>query len=269
MSNKGIFTALSGAMAQSARLDTIANNIANVNTTSFKKDKQIFNEYLTANEKGTDVIQSPRIPASIESFYEMQGGDRGFVDSSRTYTDFTQGPVNPTGNSLDVAIEGEGFFEVLTPSGIRFTRNGAFKMGVNGNLVTKDGYPVLKEGLGQPGEGRVISVESANVTISYSGEVYEAGQLLGKLSVVEVGNKDALEKVGSSFYKIKDTINPQLTVAADYKTQQGFLERSNVNIVQEMTDMIAATRAFETNQKSIKAFDEMNEKLVNIVPKTT
>ena len=82
MSNKGIYTALSGAIAQSQRLDTIANNIANSNTTSFKKDAQTFREYVTAYEKTPDVINVPKIPASIESFYDMQGGDRGYVDSA-------------------------------------------------------------------------------------------------------------------------------------------------------------------------------------------
>ena len=98
MSSKGIYTALSGAMAQSSKLDTIANNLANVNTTSFKKDRQMFQEYLTAYEKNPDVIAVPRIPASVESFYDMQGGDKSYVDSAGTYTNFDQGGLKQTGN---------------------------------------------------------------------------------------------------------------------------------------------------------------------------
>ena len=88
MSTKGIYTALSGSLAQSLKIDTIANNIANVNTTGFKRDQQTFNEYLTAAEKEPEVIQVPRVPASIESFYDMNGGDKGFVNAAGTYTNF-------------------------------------------------------------------------------------------------------------------------------------------------------------------------------------
>src|SRR3954465_15402012 len=109
MSTKGVYTALSGAIAQSERLDTIANNIANVNTPGFKKDKQIFQEYLTANEKPPALMNVPKVPASIESFYDMQGGDKSFVDSKGTFTDHTQGSVKHTGNKFDLALEGKGF----------------------------------------------------------------------------------------------------------------------------------------------------------------
>ena len=117
MSSKGIYSALSGAVAQNTRLDTIANNIANVNTPAFKKEKQIFQEYLTANEKPPALSNVPRIPASIESFYDMQGGDRSYVDGAGTYVDFSQGGVKSTGNPLDMPVDGSGFFEVLTPNG--------------------------------------------------------------------------------------------------------------------------------------------------------
>lgn len=268
MSNKGIFTALSGAMAQSQRLDTIANNIANSNTTSFKKDQQVFKEYLTAAEKPPEVIQAPRVPASIESFYDMQGGDRGYVDSAGTYTSFEQGTIKPTGSPLDFAIQGDGFFEVLTPSGPQLTRNGIFRLNQSGQLVTKEGFPVLREGLGQPAGGRVINLQSPNLTVSQTGEIYEGGQPIGRLSLVTVDNKDALEKVGNSLYRVKPNYNQALVAANEAEVQQGFLEGSNVNIVQEMTDMISATRAFESTQKAIQAFDQMNQKLVTDVPRT-
>ena len=112
MSTKGVYTALSGAMAQALKLDTIANNIANVNTPGFKRDQQIFREYLTANEKPPEVIQVPKVIASVESFYDMQGGDKSFVDPIGTYTDFSQGGLRHTGNALDLAIDGKGFFEI-------------------------------------------------------------------------------------------------------------------------------------------------------------
>lgn len=265
MSNKGIFTALSGAMAQSARLDTIANNIANANTNSFKKDKQTFYEYLTANEKLPETIQVPKVPASIESFYDMQGGDRGYVDSSGSFTDFTQGQLKPTGNPFDLAIEGSGFYEVLTPQGVQLTRNGSFKLGPNNQLVNHQGYPILSNGNGDPAQ-RLIRIESPNITISYSGEIYEKGELKGQLSVIDVQNKEVLQKVGASNYKFKNNSEPLVSTAVA-KVHQGFIETSNVNIVNEMTEMISATRGFESTQKTIQAFDQMNQRLVNDVGK--
>ncbi|MCB0410983.1 MAG: flagellar basal-body rod protein FlgF [Bdellovibrionales bacterium] len=267
MSTKGIFTALSGAVAQSQRLDTIANNIANSNTTGFKKDNQVFKEYLTAVEKPPAVIQVPRVPASIESFYDMQGTDRGYVDANGTYTSHEQGSLKATGSPLDLALQGDGFFEVLTPSGPQFTRAGTFRRDVEGRLVTKEGYPVLKEGYGQPAEGRLITISSPNITVSQRGEIYEGGEALGKLSMVTMANKEALQKRGQSLFALKPGAQVPVRPANEALVEQGFIELSNVNVVKEMTDMISATRAFESTQKAIQAFDQMDQKLVNDVPR--
>jgi flagellar basal-body rod protein FlgG len=271
MSTKGVYTALSGAIAQSQRLDTIANNIANVNTPAFKRDQQVFREYLTANEKPPSVIQVPRIPASVESFYDMQGGDKSFVDSNGTYTDYSQGGMKNTGNPLDVGIDGRGFFEVASPNGVRMTRHGSFKIDGNGQLVTKDGYPVLKQGeAGSDPASRVIKVQGTlPIAISDAGDIYEGENLLGRLSLVDVKGKDQLQKVGGSLYEFKSNVKPEAENVASRSLKQGFLEQSNVNIIQEMTDMIATTRTFESTQKAISAYDSMTDKLVNTVGKTT
>ncbi|MBX2995071.1 MAG: flagellar basal-body rod protein FlgF [Bdellovibrionaceae bacterium] len=272
MSMKGVFTALSGAMAQSQKLDTISNNIANVNTPSFKRDQQVFQEYLTANEKPPSVIQVPKVPASIESFYDMQGGDKSYVDTAGTFTDFSQGGLKPTGNPLDVAIDGKGFFEIATPSGVRLSRHGSFTIDGNGQLVTKDGFPVLS-GSGEGGvdpASRVIRVGmGSQITISDNGDVMEGENLIGRLSMVEVADKDALQKVGNSLYDFKKNFQPEVSVVQNPSLKQGFLESSNVNIVREMTDMIQTTRTFESTQKAISAYDSMADKLVNQVPKTS
>lgn len=270
MSTKGVYTALSGAMAQAQRLDTIANNIANVNTPAFKKDQQVFQEYLTANEKPPTVIQVPRIPASVESFYDMQGGDKSFVDSAGTYTDFSQGGLKSTGNNLDIAIDGSGFFEVATPNGVRFTRHGSFSIDGNGQLVTKEGHPVLSAGdAGADPASRVIRTQGGMLNISESGDIYDNGNLVGKLSLIDVANKDSLQKVGNSLYQFKANMTPEVTNVGRPSLKQGFVETSNVNIVQEMTDMISATRTFESAQKAISAYDSMSDKLINVVGKTT
>ncbi len=267
MSTKGVYTALSGAMAQSQRLDTISNNLANVNTPSFKKDQQIFQEYLTANEKPPEVIQAPRIPASIESFYDMQGGDKSFVDSAGTFTNFSQGSLRATGNPMDVAIDGQGFFEIATPQGVRLTRLGTFKLDGNGQLVTKDGHPVLRNAPeGTDPESRVIRVSGqSQVSITDSGDVFDGENLLGRLSLVDVPNKESLNKIGASNYEFKKNFQPEVVNVANPSLKQGFIEGSNVNIVQEMTDMIQTTRTFESTQKAIQAYDMMADKLINVV----
>ncbi|MEQ1875053.1 MAG: flagellar basal-body rod protein FlgF [Bdellovibrionia bacterium] len=267
MSTKGIFTAVSGAMAQSARMDTIANNIANVNTPSFKKDGQLFREYLTSYEKLNDVIEAPRDPASIESFYNMNGGDKSYADNIGTFTDFSQGTLKLTGNPLDIAIEGKGFFEVLTPQGVRFTRNGMFHHDAEGRIVTKDGYPVLTSGTQAPQDRVLRAPFEGQLLIGRNGEVSKNEQALGTLAVVTVKNPDAFQKVGNSLYKLRDNIAPQTGPALEYSVHQGSVEMSNVNIIQEMTDMIGATRVFESTQKAIQAYDQMNDKLINTVPK--
>lgn len=270
MSTKGVYTALSGAIAQSTKLDTIANNIANVNTPGFKKDKQVFEEYLTANQKPPQVIQAPRITASIESFYDMQGGDKSYVDTKGTFTDFSQGGLKPTGNALDLAIDGKGFFEIATPQGVRLTRAGNFTLDGNGQLVTKEGYPVLKAS--EPGADpatRTIRMTGAGaISISDNGEVFQGTESLGKVSVVDVTNVDSLHKLGSSLYGFKPGMNAEVTNQQNPSLKQGFLETSNVNIVQEMTDMIMTNRVFESTQKAISTYDSISDKLVNVVGKT-
>jgi flagellar basal-body rod protein FlgF len=266
MSSKGIYAAVSGAMAQSSRLDTIANNLANVNTNAFKKDRQVFSEYLSAYEKEDGLIRCPRVPASIESFYDMNGGDTSYVNPAGTYTSFEQGGLRPTGSALDFALDGKGFFEVATPNGVRWTRNGSFQVDAQGRMVTKDGFPVLKEGQGDPLQ-RAITVQSSNLTVSQRGEVFDGGNPVGKLAVVDFVKPDDLQKVGNNLYQLKSNAVSQPTPISEGRVHQGYAEASNVNVVEEMTDMIAANRVFEAAQHAVKAQDQMDEKLINQVGK--
>ncbi len=269
MALKGVYTALSGAIAQSTKLDTIANNIANVNTPGFKRDQQVFSEYLTANEKDPTTVPIPRDVAAIESFYDMQGGDKSYVHEKGTYTDFSQGSLKRTGGKLDLAIDGPGFFEVSSPSGIRYTRAGNFTMDGNGRLVTKEGFPVLKAAdAGTPDADRMIQFSGqTSVAISENGQIFQGDDLLGQLSLVNVANPDSLTKIGNNLYGPRPTMTPQLNPIPSPALKQGFVETSNVNVVQEMTDMITTHRVFESTQKAISAYDGMSEKLVNVVGK--
>jgi flagellar basal-body rod protein FlgF len=266
MSSKGIYSAVSGAMAQSSKLDTIANNLANVNTTAFKKDRQVFSEYLSAFEKPDDSMKVPRVTASIESFYDMQGGDTSYVNPAGTFTTFSQGGLKSTGSPLDVAVDGKGFLEVMTPDGVRWTRNGALQIDNGGRLVTKEGHQVLREGQNDPAQ-RGVTLSGRNVTISQSGEIFDGGNNLGKLAVVEFQNPDDLQKVGNSNYALKANATSVPVVARDARFHQGYIETSNVNVVEEMTEMISANRVFEATQKAIQAHDQMDDKLINQVGK--
>ncbi len=271
MSVKGVYTALSGAMAQSLQMDTIANNIANVNTPGFKKDTQLFNEYLTANEKEQTGMPVPRITASIESFYDMQGGDQSFVDSKGTFTDFSQGSLKVTGNPLDMAIDGDGFFEIATPDGIKLTRSGNFTMDGNGHLVTKEGHLVMRGGgEGANPEARAITLNGAqSLTVNDQGDIFQGTDLIARVSVVDVANKESLQKVGNNLYGFKAGQNSEIISKATPSLKSGFIETSNVNVVKEMTDMIKTQRVFESTQKAISAYDSMSDKLINIVGKTS
>jgi flagellar basal-body rod protein FlgG len=267
MSIKGIYTAVSGAMAQSDKLDTIANNIANVDTPAFKQDQQMFKEYLTSHEKNPDVIEAPRMPASIDSFFPINGNDKAYVDSNGTFTNFEQGALKITDNPFDMAVEGDGFFEVLTPQGLRYTRNGSFTLNSQGDLVTKQGYPVLQPGSGGSAmQDRFIKVGDAkNWSVSPEGDMMIDNQLSGKVSVITAKDKNAFHKEGNSLYKLRENIAATTMPATAFKLHQGAIEKSNVNLVNEMTEMIKTTRVFESTQKAIQAYDQMNAKLVNDV----
>ena len=270
MASKGIYPAVSGAMAQAQRLDTISNNIANANTIGFKRDEQTFREYLTYLEKNDDHIKVPKQVASIDSFYEQLGRDQSYVDSSGTYIDFSPGVMLPTARPLDVAIDGEGMFELATPNGIRYSRRGSFNIDGNGILVNHLGHPVLTADEGNP-EERVIrvNVNGGPVRIDEHGGVYQGGEFLGQLAVVQAPHPQQWRKAGNGYFEWKSssTDSPKLNYLENVSLKSGFLEGSNVNIVKEMTDLISATRAFEANQKAMQAYDSLADKLVNQVPK--
>lgn len=269
MSTKGIYTAVSGAVAHSAKLETIANNIANANTPGFKKDKQIFKEYLTSYEKQPEVLEVPKIPASIESFYPVNGGDKSYVDVAGTSTNFEQGALKLTGNPLDIGIEGDAFFEVATPAGVRMTRNGHFTINADGIVVNKHGHPLLISGFdGQTLEDRFIRVDDKKeINITVKGDIFINGANQGQLALVTATEKDSLHKQGDSMFSVRENFENQIVPAKQFRVHQGAFEQSNVNIVKEMTDMINATRVFESTQKVIQAYDQMNQKLTNEVPR--
>jgi len=245
----GLYTATSGMMMQQTRMDIISSNLANINTTGHKKEVPIFSQYLAnASETPDDIIRDSDYNKMINSpvrLYDVK-------------VNFDQGYLKETGRKLDMALTNpEAFFAIDTPFGVRFSRDGAFTVNEQNELVTKDGYRVLSNLNAQQG-----------VTIPAGGTVTEEGNILldgapvGSIEMVEFDDKSKLQKTGDSLYVALDTlpkaaVNPGLTT--------GFLEGSNVNPVEEMVKMIEASRGFETYSKIIASFQEMDSKAANEV----
>jgi flagellar basal-body rod protein FlgF len=216
---------LSRQMALSRELDVVANNIANIDTVGYKADGSLFEQYLSSAARGA------------------QGSPIAFVRDRATWVDMSRGPVQHTGNSLDVAVDGNGFFAVQTPNGVRYTRNGSFQLNAAGQIVTADGYPVL-------GDGGPITLQQTDHQISISRDgtvsVREGSSNVdsqrGKLRLVSFDNLQQLQKDGSATFNYVGTGQPQ----DDRKSHviQGALEKSNVKGVMEMSRMIEITRSY-------------------------
>ena len=278
MSN--IWVNLSGQIAQQRKVETIANNVANANTVGFKKDQLVFKEHLTALEKGVDSIDIPRGEFSPEDFYHSQGAENAYVAIEGNYTIFEQGQLIPTQNPLDIALKGNGFIEVLTPTGVRFTRKGNLSIDREGSLVNDQGFKVLNattvsaEAMRDPASApvqnpadRVIKLPTnQRVTFSLEGEILTQTGSIGKLSVVEFKDHQALKKEGNSLFITPDESNIVRDKVAT-TVNQGFLEGSNVNAIEEMSELIKAHRHFESIQKAINAYDSISGKAANEIGK--
>ena len=275
---KNIWVPLSGQVAQQRKVETIANNVANANTIGFKKDQVVFKEHLTAlSQSAPTDIDIPRKEFSPADFYHTQGAENAMVKIDGSFTIHEQGEMIPTNNALDIALKGEGFLEVLTPNGVRFTRKGNFSLNKDGEIVTDQGFKLLaslevsNEALREPAalgnfpnaDARVVRVPTnEKLTFSADGEILTRNGVLGKISVVEFTDKHALKKEGNSLYISPDE-NNILRTNVKTTVNQGFLEGSNVNAIEEMSELIKAHRHFESIQKAINAYDQISGKAAN------
>jgi flagellar basal-body rod protein FlgG len=273
---KELWVPLSAAIAKQRQVETIANIVANANTTAFKRDQLAFKEHLTAQTKGAD-IDLPNKEWSPEDFYKSYGAERAFVKVDGSYTDFEQGQIRPTNNPFDFAINGKGFIEVLTPNGIRYTRNGSLSVSSEGELVTKQGYKVLSK-LNVPPNAteqqlrelpapatRTINIGNGPITINHKGEIFQNNQLLAEINLVGFKDTDELKKEGHSLF-INDRAD-NLLAESKSLIIQGSLETSNVNPIKEMSELIKAQRSFDSIQKAIKTYDSMASKAYNEIGK--
>ncbi len=234
--DKSIFVALSGAVTQEKRLNILSENLANVNTPGFKRRQLLF-----------------------EATVAKSGAPRYFCESKQVSTDMSQGFLKGSGRDLDLAIRGNGFFEVDTPDGIRYTRNGTFMVSKDGSLVTSEGYAVL-------GESGKITLKGSTVVVSADGSISESKGTVGKLNIVNFENPELLVREGN-YYSVpgpwvKDAPVDELT-----EVLQGNLEVSNVNAVKAMTTMIECMRSYESQAKMIQTIDEITRKAIDEVGK--
>lgn len=275
-----LWVPLSGAIAQQKQVETIANNVANVNTPGFKRDQVVFKEYLAALEKSGDQqgVDLPQKEWKPEDFYRSYNAEDSFVKVDGSYTVHEQGQLAQTGNYFDNALSGPGFYEVLTPNGVRFSRNGAFSISNEGKLVTDQGFLVLskdappiatadgKLNLATSPESRAITIGAGKFSVSLDGEVFNGQNKVADLALTEFNDIHALRKEGNNLFINPDQKNIKV---GESKTSvhQGFVEQSNVNAVGEMSNLINANRNFESIQRVIKTYDTMSAKAVNEISK--
>lgn len=275
-----LWVPLSGAIAQQKQVETIANNVANVNTPGFKRDQVVFKEYLAALEKGGDQqgVDLPQKEWKPEDFYRSYNSEDSFVKVDGSYTNHEQGQLAQTGNYFDNALSGPGFYEVLTPNGVRFSRNGAFSISNEGKLVNNQGFLVLSKdappiatadgtlNLASSPESRAINIGTGRFSVSLEGEVFNGQNKIADLALTEFNDIHALKKEGNNLFINPDQKNMKV---GESKTSvhQGFVEQSNVNAVSEMSNLINANRNFESIQRVIKTYDTMSAKAVNEISK--
>jgi len=258
---KELWVPVSAAISQQQKVDTLANNVANANTPGFKKADLTFREHLTVLEKGKNDSVLPNKTWSPEDFYKTHGNESSYVKTDGSYTNFAQGQIIPTGNIFDLAIKGDSFFEVLSPNGIRYTRKGNFTINNEGKLTTDQGFFILGEADDKnvsPLE-RTISMPQGKFSVTKDGSILSGNQNIGKINLVEFRDKHALKKEGNSLFSNVDDNNIKNDTSA--LLYQGFQEQSNVNVIQEMSELIKASRNFESIQRVIKTYDNMAEKL--------
>jgi flagellar basal-body rod protein FlgF len=242
---KGIYTSEASMRPKMTRMEVIANNLANINSTGYKKDR-VFVEML--NQSGT---------ASSDARGDLSGV------TIRKTVDLAQGSLQQTGNTFDLAIEGKGFFTVDTPNGQRLTRNGHFQLRPDGRLVTAEGFAVQ----GDNGDIILPNMDKRQVddiSINEAGEILNGREPLARLKIVDVGAPDLLQKDQETLLAPGPGQVAATLPRDQLHVRQGFLEESNVEGIQEMIDMIELSRGFETDQKIIQSQDATMDRSMDI-----
>jgi len=240
--------AAGGMLSQQVVMNTVSNNLANSETRAYKKDIALmssFQQQLMYHLESSNKLNPQASIGTMPFGVEVAGSE----------IIYKQGSLQWTGNPLDFAIDGDGFFAVQAPEGIRLTRNGAFKVDDQNYLVTGQGYRVL-------GEDSFIIVGGNDFVISEDGTVTEGGIQIGKLSLLDFEDRSAIQKEGDGLFSAPDDLRP---IVSQAKVRQGYLEASNVDVAKEMSNLIVAFRAYEANSKVFQSFDQIMQLAVQNV----
>lgn len=254
MTERALWVAKTGLDAQQTRMAVISNNLANVNTTGFKKGRPLFEDLIYQNMRqvGSQTTQNTQLPTGLQ----LGTGVRTVVTEKL----HTQGNIQQTDNSLDVAINGRGFIQILMPNGdINYTRDGSFKLDSTGQIVTSGGL-TLEPNITIPQDAESISIgRDGTVTVIQPGST--TGTNVGQIQVADFINPAGLEPVGENLFRESAASGaPVVGTPGEDELgylQQGALETSNVNVVEELVNMIETQRAYEMNSKAISTTDQM------------
>lgn len=252
---KGLYTAYTGMTNEMKRLDVLTNNLANADTTGYKKEGTTSTPF--AEELAIKIKDS-----SEYGLHKKLGNIYMGTHLGQVYTDWSEGSIQVTDKSTDLAIGGEGFFAIAFTdkagnTSMKLSRDGAFTLNANGYLVTSDGDYVLNATgalNGEPTQENYVQIDpTASFSIDQLGYIYQNDQVVGTIGLVDVDDYDYIEKYGENMYNVLEGGN---LTAADGTIVQGALETSNVNVVNEMVNMITIQRAYEAGQKVITSIDE-------------
>lgn len=252
---RALYTAYTGMINEQYRMDIITNNMANADTCGYKQEG--------VTNQSFDSMLAIKINDESEHYMDRALGDVSLgVKMGEVYTDFSQGPIRETGNTYDLAIAGDGFFQMRVTDrngndSIKYTRAGEFQLTADGYIVDADGNHLQ----GDSGDIQV-STDTVDVVINQQGEIYEDGVRTGQITLTDFEDYNYLSKFGNTMYTAVDNATQK---AATGGIEQGWTEQSSVNIVTEMVNLIAITRAYETNQKVITSVDKMLDQAVNNV----
>lgn len=247
-----MYTALFGALSNEMRLNSISNNLANVNTTGYKRDLLGFKDTMERFAHDQIMEPMPNIRAT-PMFPEPMHLARPRLSVS--LTDFQQGGMRVTGSPFDMAISGDGFFKVQTPTGDFYTRNGNLRMTPEGTLITQQGFPLLSEG----GDAITIPPGYKNITIAEDGRIFADEELAGQVALVEIDEPRNLEKLGQNLFRVREGAEVQEIPPDNSFIAQGFIEAANVDAVYEMVNMIEAQRQFEAYTKIMQTAESIDK----------
>ena len=256
----GYYDAAGGMVTQFNRLNVVSNNLANVNTPGFKQDNIIISDYERIFKEQRDKLPLENNTQEAAEFLNRNINKVPIISSE--YTDFSIGNIQRTGNPLDVALKQKDSFFVINANGQKLTRAGNFDLDQNGFLINKEGYKILD----QKNNPIKIPLNAKKITIDKNANIYADGKKIATLQIVSVKNLNTLKKIGDNMWQFNPNNAKQIT---NNTTLQGFLEKSNVNPVSEMTELISTNRLVEQYQKVMTTFmDDLNRDAIEKLAST-